>query len=164
MTKKTRQQKQTKTSPWWWRLCRSAIKWVAGFVFLGIATQLFGGIFSVWAIAIKNASRGFLQKFADTYFIRAATTELTDNASTFTATVGILALGGLWFILKVVKIHIDQTEKDIAEILNYKQTSSLSETVDNLSKQTEERKQKARGFKKEIDDERRLLKTIKVSF
>lgn len=164
MGKKAKQQKKLKTPSWWRRFCFSAIKWVAGFVFLGIATQLFGGIFSAWAIAIKNASKGFLHKFADTYFIQAATTELTDSASSFSLIVGIMALSGLWFLLKAVKLHIDQTEKDIAEISDYKPASSLSDMVDHLSKQTEERKQRAWSLKKEIDNERKWLKTTKVLF
>ncbi len=117
-----------------------AILWVLGFVISGVATSLCTGIFDTWAIAIRNASKGFLRKFADTYFIRAAGTELTDGISSISILLFILFWVGIWFFVKVLETEQSRIEKELDKIDRAEDfekktdVNSLAKELQNLRK------------------------------
>lgn len=90
--------------------------WALGFIFTGVATSLFTSIFDTWAIAIKNASKGFLRKYVDTYVIRAAGTELTDGVPSISLLLFILFWVGIWIFVKSLETEQHRIEKELGKL------------------------------------------------
>ena len=115
---------------------------IAGFLLSGIATSLLTGMFDAWAIALKNASTGFLRKFADTYVIRAAGTELTDGASALALSAFILFGFGLWMFVKFFEVEQNRIDRELADLTKtdkQTQTNDLQPLLHELENQHKQR-------------------------
>ena len=107
------------------------------FILSGIATSLFSGVFNAWAIAIKNASKGFFRKFADTFVIRAADTELTDEAAGLALAIFILMGYGLWMFVKFLESELNQVDQEIASLKKVKNEKTGNDNLRPLIQKLE---------------------------
>ena len=114
-----------------WLSEKPLIKGMISFIVLSVATNLFSGLFNLWSIAIKNASKGIFRKFCDTYIIRAATTELEDNASGFIMVVSFAFLFFLWLFDKFLAVVYNQREADFRRITSKDSSRKLNNQKDN---------------------------------
>ena len=121
---------------------RKTAIWIACFILSGIATSLFTGMFDAWAVALKNASKGFLRKLADTYVIRAASTELTDDASGLALSASILLGSAFWMFVRFLEFAQKQTEQELADLKKHDaqmRDDDLKPLLHNLENQQKRR-------------------------
>lgn len=137
-----------------WISARPLIKTFVSFMALGVATNLFGGLFNLWGIAIRNASKGFLRKLCDTYIIRAATTELSDSASGFVMVVSFALLFFLWLFEKFLVLVFNQRKADFVKITSSDSSGQMSHKRENADELMAKYISK---MKKQIDKDKREL-------
>ncbi len=141
-----------------------AILWVLGFIITGVDTSLCTSIFDTWAIAIKNASKGFLRKFADTYVIRAAGTELTDGVASISILLFILFWAGIWLFVKVLETEQGRIEKEIEKLDQNKDNDNKSDLNSMIKELEALRNQQVLELKNNAAKGKKDLKWIKRLF